>query len=254
MFTLPVTSAALAGLPMVYGTTAMAILWFGSRLLALWPSEVDVPVIWPALLATSLLAWTQALAWMPYPLPGLRVIITVLWLVAIDTVVMVALKSKAPETVMVAILAPHVPLAYLVARSAVARARRGDVPDWRRRVARAERTADVVSRPRDQFPSPARAQLWFEWRQYGRSLPWLIAILLPFELALLFAFSHTPELIFEVLLFVLFTPPFMAAFVAATAAKSSATINDSYGMTPFIATRPLTNGSLIAAKMKAMMW
>ena len=32
---------------------------------------------------------------------------------------------------MLAILAPHVPLAYLVARFAVARARRGDVPDWR---------------------------------------------------------------------------------------------------------------------------
>jgi len=82
----------------------------------------------------------------------------------------------------------------------------------------------------------------------------LVAILLPFELALLFAFSHTPELIFEVLLFVLFTPPFMAAFVAATAGKSGATISDAYGVTPFIAARPLTNGSLIAAKMKAMIW
>jgi hypothetical protein len=31
-------------------------------------------------------------------------------------------------------------------------------------------------------------------------------------------------------------------------------MNDGYGVTPFIATRPLTNGSLIAAKMKAMIW
>src|SRR5438128_5839604 len=155
MFTLPVTTVALAGLPMLYGTTAMALLWFGTRLFALWPSDVDVPVIWPALLAAALLAWTQALTWMPYPLPGLRVIITVLWLAAIDTEVMLALKSKAPETVMVAILAPQVPLAYLVARSAVARARRGDVPDWRRRVARVEPTAVVVRRSRNDFPSPA---------------------------------------------------------------------------------------------------
>src|SRR5207245_8187823 len=88
-------------------------LWFGARLLGLWPADVVVPVIWPALLAASLLAWTQALTWMPYPLRGLRVIITVVWLAAIDTVVMVALNSKAPETVMLAILAPHVPLAYL---------------------------------------------------------------------------------------------------------------------------------------------
>ncbi len=254
MLTLPVSTAALAGLPMLYGAAAMAILWFGTRLLALWPSAVKVPVIWPALLAASLLAWTQVLTWMPYPLRGLRVIITVLWLAAIDAVIMLALNLKASEAVMLAILAPHVPLAYLAAHSAVARARRGDVPDWRGRFTRVERVADVLPRPRDHFPSPARAQLWFEWRQYGRSLPWLIAILLPFELALLFPFSHTPELIFELLLFVAFTPPFMAAFVAATAARSGATTSDAYGVTPFIATRPLTNGSLIAAKMKAMMW
>src|SRR6266849_8854428 len=117
---------------MLYGSAAMAILWFATRFLAVLPSGVHVPVIWPALLAASLLAWTQALTWMSYPLRGLRVIITVLWLVAIDTVVMVALKSKASEPVMLAILAPHVPLAYLAARFAVSRGRRGDVPDWLR--------------------------------------------------------------------------------------------------------------------------
>ncbi len=61
MFTLPVTSAALAGWPMLYGTVAMAMLWLLTRLFAAWPSGVDVPLIWPALLAASLLAWTQAL-------------------------------------------------------------------------------------------------------------------------------------------------------------------------------------------------
>ena len=33
MFTLPVTTAALAGWPMLYGTAAMAILWLATRLL-----------------------------------------------------------------------------------------------------------------------------------------------------------------------------------------------------------------------------
>src|SRR5512141_2607188 len=36
-FALPVTTAALAGWPMLYGTAAMAILWFATRLLAVWP-------------------------------------------------------------------------------------------------------------------------------------------------------------------------------------------------------------------------
>src|SRR2546428_970443 len=181
MFTLPVTTAALAGWPMVYGTAAIAILWLATRLFALWPSDVEVPVIWPALLAASLLAWTQALTWMPYPLRGLRVIITVLWLVAIDTVVMAALNSKAPETVMLAILAPHVPLAYLAARFAVARARRGDVPDWRRMLIRSGRTA-----ARDPFRSASRAQTWFEWRLDGRSLPWWVAVSFALDPGLLF--------------------------------------------------------------------
>src|SRR5438309_4663636 len=61
MFTLPVTNAALVGWPMLYGTVAMAILWLAARLVAVWPSGIAIPVIWPALLAASLLAWTQAL-------------------------------------------------------------------------------------------------------------------------------------------------------------------------------------------------
>lgn len=251
MFTLPLTSAALAGWPMLYGAVAMMMLWLATRLLAVWPSDADVPMVWPALLAASLLAWTQALTWMPYPLPGLRVIVTVLWLAAIDAVVILALHYQAPEPVMLAILAPHVPLAYLAARFAVARARRGDVPNWREIFARRGETADAFPRRRDNFPSAARAQMWFEWRRVGRALPAMVGILLPFELALLFIFRETPVIVFETLIGVLLTPPFMAAFAAATVSKSNPDRSDSYGVTPFIATRPLTSASLIAARLKA---
>ena len=250
MFTLPVSTAALAGWPMLYGTAAMAMLWLSTRLFAMWPSGVEVPVIWPALLAASLLAWTQALVWMPYPLRGLRVIVTVLWLAAIDAVVMLALHYKAEEPVMLVLLAPHVPLAYLTARFAIGRARRGDVPDWRGLFARLSWIANVVPRRKDRFPSPARAQEWFEWQRHGRSLPALVGILLPFELALLFVLRETPALVLETLALVLLTPPFMAAFAAATARKSNPEGSDSYGLTPFLATRPLTSASLVSAKLK----
>src|SRR5206468_3555403 len=65
MFTLPVTTAALAGWPMLYGTVAVASLWLGTALFARWPWGIDVPLIWPPLLAAVFLAWTQALTWMP---------------------------------------------------------------------------------------------------------------------------------------------------------------------------------------------
>ncbi|MDH3292563.1 MAG: hypothetical protein OEO20_16050 [Gemmatimonadota bacterium] len=253
MFTLPVTSWALAGWPMLYGASAMTILWAAMRLFAPWPPGVAIPVVWPALLGAVALAWTQALTWLPYGLPGLRVVVAILWLTVMDTVVLLALHFEAREPVMLAILAPQVPLAYFVARFAVARARRGDVPDWRGLFVGLGRLADP-GRRRERFDSPARAQLWFESRRHGRSLPVLVGLVLPFELALLLAAGDAPVLVFEILLGVLLTPLFMAAFAAATVRKANAGGGDDYGVTPHMATRPLTSAALIAAKLKMAFW
>src|SRR5437867_1079200 len=254
MFTLPVTNAALVGWPMLYGTAAVAVLWLAARLFAVWPSGIEIPLIWPALLAAALLAWTQALTWMPYGLPGIRLIVAVLCLAALDTVVLLAIHFKAREPMMLAILAPQLPLAYLVARFAVARARRGDVPDWRGLSAWSGAIADALPRPRDHLSSPGRAQVWFEWRRHGRSLPALVGLVLPFELALLWLAKDAPAFVFEILFLVLITPPFMAAFTAWTVSKPHPNASDSYGVGPFIATRPLTSAELIAAKLHMAMW
>jgi hypothetical protein len=253
MFTLPVTSAALAGWPMLHGTATMAILWGVTRLLAPWPSSVPVPVVWPALLAAVLLAWTQALTWMPYGLAGLRVVVAMSWLVVFDTILLLGLHYGVSEHVMLAVLAPLLPLAYLVALFAVARARRGEVPDWRGPLARLGRLASPWSR-RARFDLPTQAQAWLEWRQHGHSLPVLVGILLPFELALLFAAGDDPALVFVILLGVLLTPPFMAAFAAATVRKANPGGSDGYGVTPFMATRPMSSAALVAAKLKMAIW
>src|SRR5258706_16043889 len=42
----------------------------------------------------------------------------------------------------------------------------------------------------------------------------------------------------------------MATFAATEVSNSSPNASDSYGVTPFIATRPLTNAELVAAKLK----
>jgi hypothetical protein len=255
MFTLPVTSAGLAGWPMLSGTAASASLWWATALLVRWPGGVDVyvPWVWPALLAAGYLAWTQALMWMPYGLRGLRVIVAALWLLVVDTIVLLALNYKARELVMVAILAPQIPLAYLVAWSAVARARRGDVPDWRvttwSGLSRTLRTVTlrtvVASGFSRTFRSPARAQTWFEWRRHGWTLPAMVAIVVPLELLLLFIPGNdTAPIVFLILFVALITPPFMAGF-AAPALSTSA---------PFMARRPLTTAALIAAKVRNAIW
>lgn len=250
LYTLPVTTAALAGWPMLYGTAAMALLWGLARLLAVWPADFDVPMVWPGLLAASLLAWLQALTWMPYPLAGMRVIVTVLCLTMLDAVVFTALENQVPEHVMLMILAPNIPLAYVAARIAVARGRRGDVPDWSGLPAQLARVAGLPVRRRDRFPSSAGAHAWFEWRRHGRSLPALVALLLPFELGLLFLIGETPALVFYTLAAVLLTPAFMAGFVAATVSRPNPHGRDAYGLSPFIATRPVSTAALIAAPLK----
>ncbi|MDP3774431.1 MAG: hypothetical protein Q8Q85_09205 [Gemmatimonadales bacterium] len=254
MFSLPVKTAALVGWPMLYGTMTVAALVFAATVLARWPWEIDVPLVGPALFAAAFLAWTQALMWMPYGLPAARPIVTVLWLAVFDAAVLLAAHYKVSEPVMLAILAPQIPIAYLVARYAVARARRGDVPDWRPSFMRTAAVAAPAPLSRAGFGSPARAQLWFEWRRQGRTLPALVGILLPFELALFWIARDAPALLLELLLLALITPPLAASFAAATVSKANPDARDSHAMSPFIATRPLSSADLIAAKLKMAIW
>ncbi len=246
-FALPVTTTALATWPMLYGSAVMVVLWLALRTFATWPAVIVVPWIWPAFLAVSLLTWTQALTWMPYPMAGLRIIVTVLWLAIIDTTALIALHFSPGEWVMIGILAPQIPLAYVVARYAVARARRGETPDWPGALSLPRIAA---SRRERDFASPAAAQTWFEWRRHGWSLPTWVAILLPFELLLLWGARNSASLAFTVLLAVLLTPPFVATFAAAAVSTSSSDAGGPSTADAFIAIRPLTNAQLVGAKLK----
>lgn len=267
LFTLPVTTRALAGWPMLYGGLAVATLLLGAASLihleivgdlvrfTLRPWGEHLPLVWPALLGVVFLAWTQVLTWMPYPLPGLRVIVTVAWLMVLDAAVIVAIQFNVRESVLVAFLAPQIPLAYVAACFAVSRARRGYVPDWRGWFTSVGSAAGVSERPRGPFASAAAAQVWFEFRQHGLSLPVWVFMLLPFELGLLSLASDEPGvLVFFTLSAIALTPPCMAGFVAASANAANPGGRDGYGLTPFLATRPLTSVALTAAALKAAMW
>jgi hypothetical protein len=252
MFTLPLSNAALVGWPMLYGATAMVVLWVITRSLSIWPSELSIPYVWPATLAASLVLWTQALVWMPYGLPGLRVVVSVFVLWAIDAIVIVALQFKTPEWAVVAITAPQIPVAYAVGRVAVARARRGVVPDWWFPAFRSLPSAGSREQSagyRERW-SAARAQSWYEWRRSGRSLPVWVAIILPLELLLLWVAGTSTSVAIVVVLGALLTPVVVATFAAASVSKTGGSASDAYGLPPFIAARPLTDAQLLAAKFR----
>jgi polyhydroxybutyrate depolymerase len=251
MFTMPISTAALAGWPMLYGAITMAALWAATAAIGLRPVRAPIPLIWPGFFAAAFVAWLQALTWMPYGLPGLRMIVAVLLLTTIDAVVFTAVELQVRESLMILILAPQIPLAYLAARYALGQARCGDTPDWRGVFARLGRIADVLPRRRGRFLSSAHAQAWFEWRQHGRSLPAWVAILVPFEVLFLYIVRREPPVLTTIgLMVMLLAPPFLAAFVAVTVGRASADASNAYGLTPFVATRPLGTGALVAAKLR----
>src|SRR5205814_1603031 len=199
-------NAALTGWPMLYGASAMATLWALTRWLAIWPSGFRIPYVWPATLGASLVMWTQALVWLPYGLRGLRVVVAVFVLWIIDAIVILALHFDSAEWVVIAITAPQIPVAYAVGRVALARARRGVVPDWGfpTSAARGSHRPSTIDHRRGQ--SASAAQRWYEWRRHGRALPGWVAIILPLELLLLWTVGTSTSLAIEIILGALITP------------------------------------------------
>jgi hypothetical protein len=245
MLTLPVATTALAGWPMLFGATSGAALWIVMAFfLRIAGAEYRLPLLWPALLCGAYVAWMQALTWMPYGLRGIRVVAALLWLFIVDAVVITAFTEQAPNALMLAIVAPQLPMAYLVACVGVARARRGVVPDWSAFLsAPASPLAGLFHRQR-RFRSASSAQLWFEWRRSGRALPVMVAIVVPAELTILFIpGSNTLETGIVVSMFALLMPQVLAFFSATTFGTP----------TPFMTTRPLSDAALTAAKLKATM-
>ena len=252
IFTLPLSNAALVGWPMMYGATAMVGLWVLTRWLSMWPSALSIPYVWPATLAASLVMWTQALVWMPYGLPGLRVIVSVFVLWTIDAIVLLALEFKAPEWLVVAITVPQLPLAYVVGRVAVARARRGVVPDWHFPTLRSFTSVVVRDRSaasRERW-SAEQTQRWYEWCRHGKAFPAWVAIVAPLELVILWAAGTSTTLVIVVVLGALATPILVATFAGLSMSNSGGSASDAFGLAPFIATRPLTDAQLLAAKLR----
>jgi hypothetical protein len=250
-FTVPVRTADLALWPMAYGAAAMMLLWLVTSSAARWGLGMRLPWLWPGFLIAVVLAWIQVFSWLPYGLRGVRVIAAVAALISVDIVVITAIELKVRERTLIAFLLPQLPLAYLAGCRALALARRGHVPDW----SLFNRAGAGRARLLKPFSSAARAQFWFEWRRNGASLPMLVAMVLPFELALPFITGYgSRAFIFELLLFVLVTPIVMAGFAGATISKANPFGREVYGVTPFTATRPLTSAGLVGAKLTMAMW
>jgi hypothetical protein len=254
MFTLPMTNRALVGWPMLYGTSAIALAWLAVASLVLRPGGMSVALWWPAFFLAGCLAWVQALAWRPFGLPGLRMVIAVLTIGVLVVVSSLHWLAGLPEVVVSMLLGSTILPAYAVAVKGVARARRGDQPDWPRLAGWARNVAGWFLLRGKGFGSRSAAQVWFEWRRLGLGVLIIVGLELLFLAILIAVARHNPRLSPNSPMrspAVLLLVPLFAGLTAGSGWGTCGDSRTGQAIPAFLATRPMSCGGLIWAKMKA---
>jgi len=255
LFLLPVRTWVLVGWPMLQGIVVAVLLWLGWSYFVLRPSGIETPTWWAVMLA-AVVAVSQAIVWLPFGLPWLRLFVAIPVLAAlVRAPAFLALAGErftVPETqntVLSAFAAALIPLAFLVAWAGVSRARCGDNPDWLRawRSVRLGARSWSEARP---FPSVAWAQIWYEWRVRGFGFVAIIVFILTalIALALLLERDRSNKTNFGVMF--LLAPMLLAPFWSSYAGTSGESVR-SMRLSAFAATRPLSNSAFVVAKFQA---
>jgi hypothetical protein len=241
MFVLPASTPSLTFWPMFWGAASVSVLWLIFRFLAPLPPGLKLATVWPMAAMVATLMWIQTFSWLSYPLSGARIAITAAVLTVNNISGMFALENGVGEGPMLAIYLPQIPFAAWLAWVAVRRARRGESFE---RVAGESRSEG--SPARRSFGSSRAAQRWLEWRSFGWSLPLMVAIVLPFELLVLYVMREAPRAVYEILIGILLQTPFLALFVATSMSRSSA----EESRTTFFFTRPVASAALVLSKFR----
>jgi len=256
LFTLPVGTGELVGWPLAFGMAAAGLMWVFCAwfILRPWmgPWGMTVPLWWPAMCAAAGLAWMQALLWWPYGLPGVRIVLATAVFAEFAYGVGRSVYSSASEGKLLAIYAGLAAVAWVGAYVGVRRARRGEVPNWLGLFRPFHRLAACLPRSRRPFASAAGAQVWFEWRCTGNSLPVMTGLVLPIALSPL-ALLGKNEVIptANTLLGALAIPVFLGGIAGVTTSRDRSLSKEQHGLAPFTATLPMSTAGMVGARLKS---
>jgi hypothetical protein len=246
-FTLPVSTAALAGWPLLLGGTFVAPYWLILAGLVWWPCGVGVPVLWPAVALVALLAWMQALLWCPYPLPFLRIFVVLPVLCALCVGALEGFWYETPASLMITASLLVLLAGYALAVAGLGRARRGDGPVWRLRLPWRRRTTAPVPSP--PFFSPEGGLAWFSWRRVGWFMP-LMSWYMPVMFLGILCVTDEPHNTVITIPMILLCPTLMAGGAGMGMGNWHPTSRSNSALTPFIAARPVPTTTLVADRVR----
>ncbi len=255
LFRLPVRTAPLALWPMVVGALVAASLWLVTAALILRPwmvrdRHVHVPLWWPAVFAAAMLAWVQALVWSPYGLRWLRVIALLALFPAVVALFGYSLESRVSEAWLVSAYAGLTLVAWGIGYVGVRKGRSGQIPNWEALLGPLRRLAIWWPRRRTPFACPERAQVWFEWRLNGNSLPIVTGLTTPFVLLPLVLGTNDVISTEQTLLSALAIPVFLAGIFGGQGNGNNPGVKGRIGLGPFSATLPMATAGMVGAMLK----
>src|ERR1019366_3038839 len=256
---LPLRTRTLVLWPMALGAATAFLLWLATCFFIFRPWlnswQAEMPLWWPSMMAVAILAWFQALFWMPFGLPWLRAVLVLTMVQCMIAVPIYGLQSGVSEHALVGLFASLAVIAWALGYLGVQQARRGNVPDWEWVLSAPSQLFGGQSRNRQPFASPASAQMWFEWRLSGKTLPIVTGFLLPIAfLPLIFHHERDRGAVPSSLLCAVAVPLFFSGAAGWMASRRSRWVQGRSRMMPFIATLPMTTADMVGAFLKAAAW
>jgi hypothetical protein len=254
MLILPVTTRALVAWPMLFGAGAMLTAWLAIGQFVLRTMKPELPLGWPAMVMIACFAWSQGLAWSPFGLRWLRVIVITAVIGCVVALTVLLRLADLPAAMLFVTPAATIPAAYVVAVRGLSRARRGDDPDWQVRLEKIRGFARRIPRCAPPFRSASQAQRWFEWQMHASGLPLLVGLGVPVLSALIYCASFVPpsekiRMIWQPATLLLF--PSLVAFFGTMGFGAFTSSHKELSVTSsFLATRPMNCADFVRAKFQ----
>jgi hypothetical protein len=255
LFTLPVPTWVLAGLPLSLGVLSVEVLYGAWLKLVFVHGELPRPA-WLGILLGASVVFYMAILWGLAAFRISRIIgLGIVGILCMWVAFLPAFSSWLPspwltEKRLVPLIISAATAAAITAWIAVARQRTGAAGNrkWIRRLVDA--FADVLPRRTQGFPSPAAAQFWFEWRRSGFLMPACVSaaislIILPISWFL----RHDAAGTLWILGWTVAMPTLLAIPIGKGFSKADFWSRD-LSLPPFIAVRPFATGDLIVTKLK----
>ena len=255
LFVLPLRTFQLIGIPVMFGMASVVLYYFLWAAL-IFPQWGVTPL--PGMLQNHLLTvgamliTVQAVVWSFHAFPWIqRILVTVLLLVLGWVGIPESAAHRVSAEEISWFMVGTIVLAWFGALAGVARDRCGNWEGWTGKLL--QRVRDSLPERRQAFASLRQAQFWIEWDRKGWFLSSFI-FALPVAMSLmLFVFPMIIAADEPHSVFVLFGPVLLCFIMASTVGGGIAKFDfwsAKPGIGSFIATRPITTGEIVLAKLK----